>query len=138
MKKYNILTLLFTGIAFVGTGFLAGWLTSTVMPEQLPPNQTPIQVMDVKPIQEDVPIITPEPTILETSDEKKYYGVYYELKLENDELYFYEVDSEHRNLLRKCKITVNTFPASDIVDLKNGIKTSTKEDGLKILEDFIS
>lgn len=124
------LSMLMTGIIYVGMGFAAGfWMSEFFLEDTLPPAETVSAVETAPPmVYTPVPVITPEP---------EYYGVRYLVRAEGEELRLYETEGESLKILRKSKINVNSFPASDVEELKNGINTGTLEGALEIWESFM-
>lgn len=124
------LSSLMTGIIFVGIGFAAGYAVSDFFMEDAMPPAAAVSAVETAP-----PVLyTPAPVF---EEEPQYYGTYYLVKAEGEELLLYEADGNNRKLLRKSKINMNSFPAADAEELKNGINTGTLEGALEIWESFI-
>lgn len=123
------ISMIATGIIFVGMGFAAGYTVSELLgKDAVAPVEAVLTVQTAAPIT-DTP--TPEPTAT-----VEYYGVHYIIAAQNDVLILYEADGDSKKILRKSKINVNSFPSSDITELKNGITTGTLEGALEIWEGF--
>lgn len=126
MKRETI-SMLMSGIIFTGIGFTAGFAVSEILGKDTMQPVAAVSVAETPPAE----IFTPSP--LPKSD---YYGVHYMITVFDDNLILYEADGDSKKILRKSKINMNSFPQSDISDLKNGIKTGTLEGALEIWEGF--
>lgn len=64
--------------------------------------------------------------------------IYYDVILENSTLCLYEVCGEKRIPVKSINIDVSYYPQEDILELKSGISAYSKEDGFRILENFVN
>lgn len=81
------------------------------------------------------PVITSEP---EPTPEETIEPIYYYLQTEGNFLKLYEIDGEHKKEVKSVEINTNMFPSEDRELLENGIKAFTLEEGIEIMENFIS
>jgi len=81
------------------------------------------------------PLVTIEP---EPSEEPAPIPIYYILKNEENKLNLYEIDGEAKKVIKSTEFSPEMFPLEDRVLLKEGIKALSLEEGIEILENFIS
>lgn len=142
-NRYGFLFSLLVGIIFVGGGFVAGYLTSTLLVSSaVPPAEAVSAVPTPAPTQRFIHApYSPTPTDEvyyndENSPQPFYYGTHYIVCIINDDINLIESDGEEEKILKKSKINMNSFPDSDIQLLKNGITKGTLEGALEIWESF--
>ena len=82
------------------------------------------------------PMVTTEPEIIE--DEPEAVIIYYTLQSEGDVLHLYEINGESRRAIKSLPINPEMFPQEDRELLKSGIKADTLEEGIEIIENFVS
>lgn len=63
---------------------------------------------------------------------------YYDILLEDNALSLYEVCGKQRIPIKTINIDVSYYPLEDIEELKSGISAYSKEEGFKILENFVN
>lgn len=126
------LSMLMTGIIYVGLGFTAGFCLSEFLTEDAAPSAQTVSAVQTTPAPQET--YTPAPVITE---EPEYYGVRYLVRAQDGELVLYETEGEQKKILRKSKITVNSFPARDAQELENGITAGTLEGALEVWESFM-
>lgn len=133
MKYKNLLSMLFTGIIFVGCGFLTGFIIANEKPpaiiDEISYTTPPLASIEANPVVS---------TNIEATKEPEYYGVRYLIKLNGNNLCLYELDGENKKELKSTEINASLFPENDIKEIKNGIFSGTKEGALEIYENFIS
>lgn len=127
LMRKETASMLMSGIIFTGMGFTAGFAVSELLGREA---MQPVAAVTA------VETSAPSPAIPSPAPTSDYYGVHYIVTAFDDSLILYEADGGSKKILRKSKINVNTFPPSDIADLKNGIKTGTLEGALEIWEGF--
>lgn len=81
------------------------------------------------------PVITAEP---EENSDFITEPVFYYLQSEDNMLVLYEVDGNIHKVIKSTEINMQIFPYEDRELLKNGIKAFTLEEGIEIMENFIS
>ena len=81
------------------------------------------------------PVITAEP---EPSPAAAPEPIFYYLQSEDDALVLYEIDGELQKEIKRVNFSPDMLPSEDRELLKNGIKAFTLEEGVEIMENFIS
>ncbi len=81
------------------------------------------------------PVITSEP---EPAPEKTAEPIYYMLVAEGNKLVLYEINGDTKKAVKSAAITPEIFPEEDIELLKSGIHALSLEEGIEIMENFIS
>ena len=79
------------------------------------------------------PVVTEEP-----EEEYVYEPIYYSVQTNGNALNLYEVRGGEKKVVKTFDINLQMFPGEDIELLRAGIKAYTLEDGLEIIENFIS
>lgn len=82
------------------------------------------------------PQITSEPDI--SSPEPTVEPIYYMVMIEKDKLCLLEINGNARKTVKSAKITPEVLPSEDVELLKNGIHALSLEEGIEIMENFIS
>ena len=125
-------------IIFMATAVTAGVISIIskyiITPENNPSPKT-ISDDNQKTVEIYHPMITTAPL---PSDEPEECIIYYTLQSEGDMLHLYEINGEHRKAVKSLPINPEMFPFEDRELLKSGIKANTLEEGIEIIENFIS
>lgn len=94
--------------------------------EENPPREESVQIYR--------PVITAEPA----EEESETSVVYYYLQSEGNLLNLYEIDGASKKSVKSVPINPEMFPLEDRQLLKEGIKANTLEEGIEIIENFVS
>lgn len=126
MKKHAVI--LFSAAILGISGITAAYIFTD--------NNTDINVKEALPQKDETaeiyhPVVTVEPY-------EEPPSVYYMLTAENEALKLYEVNGENKKAVKTAEITPDMFPKEDIELLKNGIHALSLEEGIEIMENFIS
>ena len=81
------------------------------------------------------PVVTAEPT---PTAEPATQSVYYYLQSEENMLNLYEINGDSRKIVKSVEVNLQMFPREDRELLKNGIMALTLEEGIEIIENFVS
>ena len=81
------------------------------------------------------PVVTTEP---ESTPEATVQPIYYYLQSEENMLNLYEINGESKKLVKSVEVNLQMFPQEDRELLKNGIMALTLEEGIEIIENFVS
>lgn len=81
------------------------------------------------------PLITSEP---EAPPESAVEPIYYMLTAEANVLKLCEIDGENKKIVKTAEIMLDMLPKDDVELLKNGIHALSLEEGIEIMENFIS
>lgn len=81
------------------------------------------------------PVVTSEP---EETAEITPEPVYYMVVAEENKLCLYEIEGDRKKVVKSSNIALDIFPEEDIELLKNGIHALSLEEGVEIMENFIS
>lgn len=136
MKSKKILFWLLS-LLFIAVGaFSSAYFISTKLSPKPPTAEdAPLHAKEIinrfEPVVSELPTLppTPEPTPV---------MIYYSLVLENRMLVLYEIDGEAKKEIKKLTFEPALFPEEDIRLLKSGIRAKSLEEGIEILENFIS
>lgn len=79
------------------------------------------------------PVVTEEP-----EQEPLYEPIYYSVQTSGNALNLYEVQGGEKKVVKTFEINLQMFPGEDVELLRAGIRAYTLEDGLAIIENFIS
>lgn len=130
MKKH---TLILSSAAILGiSGIIAAYIQTDNTPDI---NINENASNSEKSVEISKPTIIPEP---DETPEIVYEPVYYMLTAEGDALNLYEIDGDNKKTVKTAEITPDIFPKEDIELLKNGIHAFSLEEGIEIMENFIS
>lgn len=123
MKK----EILLSSVAIIGiTGIISAYI-STYTPKEIENNVSD----ERQSIEIYNPVITSEP-------ENTAEPIYYMLIGEGKKLNLYEINGNVKKIVKSAEITPEIFPEDDIELLKNGIHALSLEEGVEIMENFIS
>lgn len=132
------------GIIFMGTGFLFGYILSSVYTKSYttPSAQSSLtrEISDesVAPAP-PADLISPVPSqTFIPSSPTSANGVYYFVQGSNNNLYIYEINGSEKELIKTFAATLDILPAADKSLLENGIKADSLSEAYCIAENFTS